>query len=351
MNIGKSSGMDNATTSEIEQRGLCSVHKSINVNVREFIKHVPKVNEESITDYLFWKWAETDSKLKVFEYKGHDKKTEGGISGADLEIFFLTSKTTSRKPLVIQSKKLFEEYNSYARNALCYRDGSGHQMKMLEGYSGQDKTPCYMFYAKLEVTSKAKMPACELCDDPEELKDFAVFITPLDRIKDYAEKTEQDKYKRVSRSQLIEECIPFHKLFCPDNRTYYDLLNLIKSISTSDGSSGGSGGGSSRNKDLPRNDDKGPSGGFPLPEYVTKLQNGVSIEEVRNEYFKETNMPKRIVIVESVIDDDNSNSSNVISKGLSPGGIEKKLTDSERVTKVKSPAKSSAKNRELVSSC
>lgn len=36
---------------------LCQMHKNIEDEVVDFTAHVPSAGEESITDYLFWRWS------------------------------------------------------------------------------------------------------------------------------------------------------------------------------------------------------------------------------------------------------------------------------------------------------
>ena len=41
----------------------CDCNKAIGLEVRDFVRNVPDVKEESITDYLIWKWKLLDSRF------------------------------------------------------------------------------------------------------------------------------------------------------------------------------------------------------------------------------------------------------------------------------------------------
>lgn len=63
----------------------CDLHKSVTSEVKEFILNVDGVGEESITDFLLWKWALIDNKFKSINVSSFTRKQESDVSGADLK--------------------------------------------------------------------------------------------------------------------------------------------------------------------------------------------------------------------------------------------------------------------------
>ena len=85
----------------------CKKNKRVSSDVKEFMINVPDVKEESITDYLFWKWRKLNSKFNYFNVKVFTRQKENQLSGADFELnaLWLVRRQTHIK-LVIQAKKL-----------------------------------------------------------------------------------------------------------------------------------------------------------------------------------------------------------------------------------------------------
>jgi len=44
---------------------ICDAYKALGVEVKDFLRNVPNLNEESITDYLVWKWRELDKRVRI----------------------------------------------------------------------------------------------------------------------------------------------------------------------------------------------------------------------------------------------------------------------------------------------
>ncbi|MDF8327515.1 hypothetical protein P5G63_03015 [Aeromonas salmonicida] len=64
----------------------CDLHKCITNEVKEFILNVDNVGEESITDFLLWKWALIDKKFKSIKVSSFTRHQESKVSGADFEM-------------------------------------------------------------------------------------------------------------------------------------------------------------------------------------------------------------------------------------------------------------------------
>ena len=53
---------------------LCEANRKLSVEVKEFLQNVPDVKEESVTDYLVWKWGELDRKFNYINIKTFQEK-------------------------------------------------------------------------------------------------------------------------------------------------------------------------------------------------------------------------------------------------------------------------------------
>ncbi len=65
---------------------ICDAHKALGAEVKDFLHNVPNANEESITDYLVWKWRELDKRFNYIRVTAHSHHKESTISGADFEM-------------------------------------------------------------------------------------------------------------------------------------------------------------------------------------------------------------------------------------------------------------------------
>ncbi len=84
---------------------LCQSNKAISKEVKNFILNVGDIKEESITDYLVWKWKEIDNKFNVINVSTFTRNEENKVSGADFEMEIWVVGKTKKYPLVIQAKK------------------------------------------------------------------------------------------------------------------------------------------------------------------------------------------------------------------------------------------------------
>ena len=94
---------------------ICESNKAVSDGVRSFMLHVKDAKEESITDYLVWKWRELDKRFNYLSVRTFNHNEESTLTGADydLELWFVGSKT--HISLVIQAKKFIKQYDSYVR--------------------------------------------------------------------------------------------------------------------------------------------------------------------------------------------------------------------------------------------
>ena len=56
---------------------LCDSNKALGREVSDFILNVPDVKEESITDYLVWKWCLLDKRFKYIRPTTFSRQTCG----------------------------------------------------------------------------------------------------------------------------------------------------------------------------------------------------------------------------------------------------------------------------------
>lgn len=196
---------------------ICETNKKISAEVKDFISNVSSLNEESITDYLIWKWRELDKNFKFINIETFTHDEESKITGADFEIqleLWLVGRS-SAIPLVFQAKKFIKPYDSYLRK-LNYPKGTQTQLKTLLKYSksGKKPLPFYMFYSLTDSKTTAK------CGNRFGLNDVSLFIVNAYTIEGFANKPARTA---ISRNEILAEGNPLHCLFCcPLNmRTYF----------------------------------------------------------------------------------------------------------------------------------
>ncbi|MBN1009125.1 DUF6615 family protein [Amphritea pacifica] len=182
----------------------CQSHKSVTSEVKEFILNVEGVGEESITDFLLWKWALIDKKFKSINVSSFTRHQESRVSGADfeMEVWLVGSKLSY--PLVFQAKKIVKPYDAYVRK-LNYPDKTKSQMNTLLRYaSANRKIPFYAFYSLPDKKTKA------MCAH-NDVDDCGVFMAHAKVVEKFAD----GKHRRiVSKNDLLRVSNPFHCIFC-----------------------------------------------------------------------------------------------------------------------------------------
>lgn len=183
---------------------MCEKHKEVERQVAEFTENVRHVGEESITDYLFWKWADINKCFQHLDFSHYTKHQESKTSGADFRMdIWLVGKTQSL-PLLFQAKKISKEYQNYIA-AINYPKKTKKQIDTLLGYAKTErKVPLYIFYSA-SSTGRVNVFSHKL------FKDCGVFIAHAKNVNKLAP---QKPYTKLSKTKLLSNSIHFHELFC-----------------------------------------------------------------------------------------------------------------------------------------
>ncbi|MCP3670911.1 MAG: hypothetical protein GY814_10855 [Gammaproteobacteria bacterium] len=209
---------------------ICESHKALTREVADFLLNVKEVKEESITDYLVWKWKEIDKRFKSINVSTFTRQEESALTGADFEIELWLIGKTRRYPLVIQAKKFIKPYDSYV-SKLKYPSNTKGQMNKLLGYSAKNnKIPFYAFYSLPDYDTKAM---CRRNDVAE----CGVFLAHAEVIEEFAEGKHGT---RVSKNNLLAKSNPFHCIFCcPLSETvrYFEKYYSVQGIETQESDS------------------------------------------------------------------------------------------------------------------
>jgi hypothetical protein len=186
---------------------LCDVNKEISNEVLNFIKNVPDVGEESITDYLLWQWRKSDNRFNYLDVKKFTKSEENKTSGADFEVELWFLGRSFCIPMVVQAKKFLTNYGGYRRK-LNYPDDTQEQLRTLLSYAkSKDYIPFYFIYTVPECGTTV---LC--CEDSLAINhDTGIYIASAYAIEGLANKL---KGKRLSRDRILKESSPLHCLFC-----------------------------------------------------------------------------------------------------------------------------------------
>lgn len=182
---------------------LCDANKAVSLEVKNFMLNVPDVKEESITDYLVWKWRELDARFNYINVSTFTRQEESATTGADFEIELWLVGNKFHFSLVIQAKKFVKSYDAYVTK-LNYPAGTQGQLTTLLAYAkAQKKLPFYFIYS---IPDPGTMTMCLGKDT-----DSAIFVSDAHTIKEFAD----GKYgRRVSKNKLLKETNPFHCIFC-----------------------------------------------------------------------------------------------------------------------------------------
>jgi hypothetical protein len=287
------------------KKSPCVFNEQLNNEIKSFISEVQEIGEESISDYLVWKWRTMETPLKVIPFSRH---YESSRSGADIELIFLLDDIYMRKPLVIQAKKIFTDTNKdIASQMIMYgkkkgRTVRGLQKKTLKKYCEEKtkKIPLYMFYSNPTTEVIIENPKCPSneCGWQSDVNELGVFVSRLPSVEKLIKvsgktKSNHDKYEKITLEDLLKNSFPMHKIFCRDNKLRDD------EDSESSGRS---------NPKQPPHPNNNPSQNFKkflkefnekvkIPDYVKELIEGNnSVESIAKNYFGDGIMPKWIAI-------------------------------------------------------
>lgn len=194
---------------------LCQMHKDIEEEVIDFSAHVQSAGEESITDYLFWRWSLANRMYSHFTAKTFTKPEESRDTGADFEMEVWFVGKTFSLPLAIQAKKISIEHNSY-RKAFSYPDYTKQQIRKLLSYARNNKrVPLYMFYSQSALCSYSKTPDC------------GVYIASALDIEKFAN---LPKGSALPKTKILDRCIHFYELFCDSSQKNIAKKNSVQNI-------------------------------------------------------------------------------------------------------------------------
>jgi hypothetical protein len=183
---------------------ICEATKSVSLEVKNFMLNVPDIKEESITEYLVWKWRELDARFKCINISTFTRHEEHSTSGADFELELWLIQRKFHFSLVFQAKKFVKPYDSYVAK-LNYPSGTQGQLKTLLSYAkSNNKLPFYAFYSIPDSTTHTM---CRLGN----VSDTAVFIADAHTVKAFAD---GGHGKTVSKNKLLAATNPFHCMFC-----------------------------------------------------------------------------------------------------------------------------------------
>jgi hypothetical protein len=172
--------------------------------VAAFLRNVSDVKEESITDYLVWKWREIDKRFKYLNITTFTRQQENTTTGADFEIELWLVGTRNHIPMIVQAKKLWKRFDSYITR-LNYPSGTQDQLAKLLAYGlSNGRLPFYFFYSLPDAHTRA------MCRS-NDISDCGVFVADALTIKDFAD---GHRGRRLSKSALLGVTNPFHCMFC-----------------------------------------------------------------------------------------------------------------------------------------
>lgn len=183
---------------------ICEANKAVSLEVKNFMLNVPDVKEESITDYLVWKWRELVARFKYINISTFTRQEENTMTGADFELELWLVGRKFHFSLVFQAKKFVKLNDSYVAK-LNYPKGTQGQLKTLLSYAkAQKKLPFYAFYSIPDSKTQTMCRAGDICET-------AIFMADARKVKAFADGKHG---KRVSKNKLLRATNPFHCMFC-----------------------------------------------------------------------------------------------------------------------------------------
>lgn len=183
---------------------ICDANRTLSAEVRDFLVNVPDAKEESVTDYLVWKWRDLDSRFKCINISTFTRNEENTVTGADFELELWLVGKRSHFPLVFQAKKFVKPHDSYVAK-LNYPKGTQAQLGKLIAYSKSKKRlPFYAFYSIPDAKTQTK------CRKPD-IQNAGIFISDAISIMAFADGAHG---KKISKNRILSAAIPFHCIFC-----------------------------------------------------------------------------------------------------------------------------------------
>ena len=187
---------------------LCEEGKRISKEVSGFIGNVSEVKEESITDYLMWKWRELNSRLNFIDVSAFTKEEENKRTGADFELELWLVQRGQAVPLLIQAKKFIKDHDGYC-GKLNYEAHNGRQIDLLLDYaSKRSLLPFYLIYSQADANTNVLCGGGAI--DPQR-DQTGLFIASAFDIKKIADGC---RNKKTSKNAILSVANPFSCFFC-----------------------------------------------------------------------------------------------------------------------------------------
>ena len=234
---------------------LFQSHINLSTEVAKFLLNCTDVKEESVTDYLVWKWSELDKRFKHININTFTRQEENKTTGADYELELWLIDREFCLPLVIQAKKFIKNFDSYHAK-LNYPNKTQNQLNKLLSYAkSKRRLPFYVFYSLPNNETRVKCVQDSVdntksknvhnrstmnrdshfsevhkllcydnsCSTSINLKNVGVFIADAYTIKNFADKKPRTK---ISKNDLLRESSPLHCIFC--GLPFYERLYFWK---------------------------------------------------------------------------------------------------------------------------
>ena len=183
---------------------ICDANLALDLEVRRFMENVGDVKEESITDFLVWRWRELDKRFNFIRVRPFNHDEESSKTGADFDIELWLVGRRHHVALAVQAKKFVKRSDSYV-SRLRYPKGTKSQLNTLMSYASENnRRPFYFIYS---LPASASHTMCRGRSGAL----GAVFTADARRVDEYADGKHG---KRVTRDQLLGITNPFHCMFC-----------------------------------------------------------------------------------------------------------------------------------------
>ncbi len=181
---------------------ICQANTALSLDVQNFMRNVSDIKEESITDYLVWRWAELDKRFHYISVRTFNHAEESMKTGADfdLELWLVGHKT--HISLAVQAKKFIKVHDRYVHK-LNYPNGKETQaqmQKLLAYADANGKLPFYFIYT---IPDGGTSTMC----GPTNTIDSGIFMADAHTMKEFADGV---RGLRPSRDDLIRASNPFH---------------------------------------------------------------------------------------------------------------------------------------------
>lgn len=184
---------------------ICEANIALSEEVHDFLINVPDVNEESVTDFLIWRWRELDRRFHYISSKTFTRHQEHSLTGADFELELWLIGNRQSIPLLFQAKKFIKSHDSYVRR-FNYPDNTQGQLATLQSYAARHSMlPFYAIYTSNSVGAKP------LCRGRRAQPKAGLYMLPARDAKAFGDA----RYgKQLALKKILEKSNPFHCIFC-----------------------------------------------------------------------------------------------------------------------------------------